>query len=115
MRQRFVESGFRIEAIRSVSYYRIPLLKKVLPANWLAALDGWTQPTGRWFQYSPSIFLKAVPVGAAVEVNSFFKCPICGQAQLQPEAAYLICLNCDVRWGVKDGIYDFKTPLNRID
>jgi ubiquinone/menaquinone biosynthesis C-methylase UbiE len=113
MQQRFSEAGFSVEDIRAVSYYRVPLLKRLLPSNWLATLDGWTQPTGRWFQYSPSLFLKAIPGKGTVEVGTgFFKCPVCHHPQLEPEQTYLLCLNCQRRWEIRDGIYDFKTPMS---
>jgi SAM-dependent methyltransferase len=113
MQARFVEAGFAVQDIRAVSYYRLPWLKKFISARFLATLDGLTQPIGRWIQYSPSLFLKAVPTKTGEDtVTGFFKCPVCHHAPLQVDGARLICANCHRLWERKDGIYDFKTPIN---
>lgn len=113
MRQQFISAGFAIRAVRTVSHYRLPWLKDRLPAPFLAALDGFMQPTGRWFQYAPSVFLEVTPDKPAVaEVTGFFRCPACGNANLQQFETILTCSNCHSRWECRESIYDFKTPLN---
>jgi DNA-directed RNA polymerase subunit RPC12/RpoP len=42
---------------------------------------------------------------------SYFKCPECGHSPLLEKQNYLECSNCGKKWGVKDGIYDFREPL----
>jgi hypothetical protein len=89
-------------------------LKKIVPPQLLATLDGWTQFTGRWWQLTPSIFLKATPQKeAVVDVIGFFKCPVCDSPHLQEKSDALVCQDCGCHWEVKDGIYNFKTPLSK--
>jgi len=54
------EQGFTIRRRLAVSYFRIPLLKRLLPAALLAMADRWLQPTGRFWALSPSVFWQAV-------------------------------------------------------
>ncbi len=53
------ELGFSIEKTLTVSHFRLGLLKRIFPAKLLAALDGFFQPTGAFWQFTPSIFVKA--------------------------------------------------------
>lgn len=121
MRQQFHSAGFHIHHTRSVSHYRINLLKRWLPIPWLVALDGLAQPTGNWWQLTPSVFLQAqVKKSPTSPPTNFFRCPACGSPQLSPmpplpvstTAQALLCTGCQTRWSCQDGIYDFKTPLN---
>jgi ubiquinone/menaquinone biosynthesis C-methylase UbiE/uncharacterized protein YbaR (Trm112 family) len=121
MRRQFESAGFQIKNIRSLSHYRINLLKRLLPTNLLVTLDSWAQPTGNWFQLTPSLFVQAQaqksPTPALID---FFCCPICRSPELvrikpHPNLVseeILVCQNCQRHWSFKDGIYDFKTPLN---
>ncbi len=113
MRRQFKNAGFRLAAIRTVSHFRVPLLKKMFPPTWLAQLDGVAQQTGRWWQLSPSIFLKARPEKADVEKHSsslLFQCPVCGNAPLVDKESGMWCKQCETMWEKRDGIYDFRTP-----
>lgn len=113
MRRQFTTAGFSIEAIRTVSHYRLAWLKRLIPAGVLAWLDGLAQPSGRWWQITPSVFLQAAPnkETSPVPAGIFFKCPACGNTRLQPAENSLDCPACRKRWEFKDGIYNFKTPL----
>jgi len=114
MRRQFTAAGFAIDDIRTVSHYRLPLLKDHLSPHFLARLDGLIQPTGRWFQYAPSVFWKVAPQKPAVtDVAGFFKCPLCGYTDFQRLETMLVCSSCRRQWAFKDGIYDFKTPINK--
>ena len=53
------ELGFSIEKTLTVSHFRLGLLKRIIPARFLAALDGLFQPTGAIWQFTPSVFVKA--------------------------------------------------------
>ncbi len=121
MRQQFQAVGFHIQNTRSVSHYRINLLKRLLPTSWLVRLDSLAQPTGNWWQLTPSLFLQAHPhKPAALLPANFFCCPACGSSELTPTpplpastpADALVCAGCQTRWSCQGGIYDFKTPLN---
>jgi ubiquinone/menaquinone biosynthesis C-methylase UbiE len=112
MRQQLTEASFRVEKVRSVSHFRIPLLKKILPPRWLAAGDALAQPTGQWWQLTPSVFVRARAMkSSSGPPSGFFCCPICRSVDLSPERASLICENCGRHWRTDGGIYDFKTPL----
>lgn len=116
IRQQFEAAGFNINDTRTVSHYRIPFLKKNLPAPLLARLDGFLQPTGRIFQLSPSIFLKASPKKSMSDnASGFFQCPSCTHTHLADHDNFLTCANCDTRWEFRNGIYDFKTPMSVTD
>ncbi len=66
IRRWLTELGFRIETTLTVSHFRLGLLKRILPAGWLAALDGLFQPTGAFVQLTPSVFLRAVVLRLAL-------------------------------------------------
>jgi ubiquinone/menaquinone biosynthesis C-methylase UbiE len=112
IRQQLKAHNFRLEKTRSVSHFRVHLLKKLLPHRWLASLDGLAQPTGQWWQFTPSVFVRAraqkPPVGPT---DGFFCCPVCRSAQLNRQTTALVCSGCGRHWGAEGGIYDFKTPL----
>jgi len=105
------ETGFTVEKKRTVSHFRMGLLKRLVPAQWLAALDGLVQPTGEWFQFTPSVFVRARrvsrdPISAYSGV--IFQCPECGGRPLESKADGLQCPACGRSYLLRDGIYDFR-------
>lgn len=103
------EAGFAVQAVRALSYLRVPFLKRLLPTATLVTIDGWLQPTGQWTQWSPSVFVQAsVPGTAGPLPRSFFQCPACGNPQLHSEPTALHCPACDHTWPVRDGIYELR-------
>lgn len=107
------ELGFEIEKIRTVSHFRVALLKRLLPAALLARLDALVQWTGDWFQYTPSVFLRARLPGQSQAVSSeaierFFKCPRCSAHPLQRQPDAMVCTQCQAVWPIEEGIYNFK-------
>ena len=108
--------GFTIEKTLTVSHFRMALLKRVAPTGLLVWLDSLVQPSGAWWQLTPSVFVRARVVGRTVsptyippqDILLCFRCPACGHAPLIEKNDYLACPNCKCKWGVKDGIYDFK-------
>ncbi len=118
VRQWLADAGFKVEHQRTVSHFRLGVLKRLLPAAALAAADALAQPTGDWLQFSPSVFVRgsvgAKPNGKVKEpkeLRELFRCPIC-KGKLQSQPAEMQCVNCGRRWGFKDGIYDFKEELS---
>ncbi len=112
------ELGFSIEKILTVSHFRLALLKRLVSAKLLAALDGLFQHTGALWQFTPSVFLKAKVKGEPhqiielpLNVINLFKCPECGSGNLQDNNEYLLCPTCQARWAVSDGIYDFREKM----
>lgn len=107
------EAHLAPRAIRALSYFRLPLLKRLVPTNLLVALDAALQPTGQFIQLSPSLFVRTQAVGDSpyASPNQIFRCPECGCVELNNHGDHLQCSGCDRRWAVRDGIYDFKEPL----
>lgn len=114
MRERLAEAGFHVKHQRTVSHFRLPLLKRFVPARALAGLDGLCQPTGAWWQLTPSVFVHCTVTGPAEKepVPGLFRCPACGNADLRQSHELLACEGCGRRWPIEDGIYNFKTPLS---
>jgi len=120
IRKWLLELGFEIQKVLAVSHFRIGVLKRLFPAGFLAALDGLVQPTGAFWQLSPSIFLRARvesqqpmdhPGTTSQDVLDFFRCPHCGTYPLQNKGEYLLCGGCGKKWAIKDGIYDFREAI----
>ncbi len=104
--------GLQREAVRTVSHFRLGWLKRLLPTRLLVALDGLVQPTGRWWQWSPSVFVRARasedrPVAAE---DSFFCCPDCRAPLGLPAEHDLTCPGCGKVWRYQDHIYNFRDP-----
>ncbi len=115
MRRQFSAAGFDITDIRSVSHFRIPLLKKVFPAKLLAAMDGMAQRTGKWWQLTPSIFLQVTPqkdAAASVLAQNVFRCPVCGNEHLTIDDHGAACHQCGAVWEKRGGIYNFREPAH---
>jgi ubiquinone/menaquinone biosynthesis C-methylase UbiE len=104
--------GLEREAVRTVSHFRIQLLKRFLPTRLLASLDALVQPTGARWQLSPSVFVRS---RAAAEKDPapegvFFRCPACGRPlEGLPPVASLSCA-CGETWTRNGAIYDFRWP-----
>ena len=108
------QNQFSIQRQLTVSHFRIPFLKKIIPLNWLVALDAAAQLTGNWWQLTPSVFVRAQAQGGllASEAMSMFCCPECGSSPLSEGQLALTCNQCLRKWEIRDGIYDFRHPLN---
>ena len=113
MRDRLAEAMFHVKHQRTVSHFRLPLLKRWIPAAGLAALDGFCQPTGAWWQLTPSVFVQSQREGETEQPTSrlLFRCPACGSAELDESSEAVSCKACGRHWPVEDGIYNFKAPL----
>jgi len=116
IRQWLGSLGFSIEKTLTVSHFRLGLLKRIIPASLLAAVDGLFQPTGALFQLTPSVFVKAVLPGSPnvdipLNVTDLFKCPDCGSGNLKEKEDHVACPSCGAKWAVKDGIYDFREKV----
>jgi len=122
IRNWLTELGFSIEKTLTVSHFRLGLLKKIIPAKLLAALDGLFQPTGAFLQFTPSVFVQAKmkeinggkPNEIPLKLIQLFKCPECGNEKLEEKIDHLFCSNCKAQWAVRDGIYDFREKINKL-
>ena len=113
--------GFVIEKTLALSHFRVGFLKRIIPTNILVFLDSLFQWTGAFWQFTPSVFVKAVSDRQAsfikniknqeMNVLSYFKCPDCGHSPLVEKHDYLECGNCSRKWEVKAGVYDFREPM----
>ena len=109
------DAGFETERRLAVSYFRLGLLKRHVPTGLLVRLDRLLQPTGQIAPFSPSVFTRNCAVGAAPPAaldGPLFKCLDCGQP-LHEDGETVTCANCGARWPIDDGIYDFKTRLDK--
>ena len=113
MRQRLAEAMFHVKRILTASHFRLPVLKTLVPARTLATLDGLCQPTGAWWQLTPSVFFQCgiERSSDATPTGQIFRCPACGSSDLNASPEALACQQCQRRWPIKDGIYHFKEPL----
>jgi SAM-dependent methyltransferase len=110
--------GFQIEKTLTVSHFRLGILKRLLPASLLAAMDGLAQPTGALWQLTPSVFVKALvgrdaipTLSASHNILECFQCPECTTHPLIDQTDHLDCPGCGRKWAFRDGIYDFRDPL----
>jgi hypothetical protein len=89
----------------------------MVPTSILVFLDSISQWTGAFWQLSPSVFMRAKlqdgkePEKIPENLILFFKCPACGHSPLINKENYLECSNCQKKWEVKDGIFDFREPI----
>ncbi len=111
MSETLAAAGFSIERELAVSHFRMPLLKRLVPAATLAAADGAVQGIGAAWKLTPSIFVRCAAPGhrPASLPASLFHCPECGGA-LTPGDDALDCAACGRRWSTAGGLYDFKEP-----
>ena len=111
------ELGFVIEKTLALSHFRVGFLKRIIPTSILVFLDSLLQWTGAFWQFTPSVFVKARVAQNAIlhhgqdNILSYFKCPDCMHSPLAEKHNYLECTNCKKKWEVKDGIYDFREEL----
>lgn len=113
MRRWLHENQFEVERQLTVSHFRMSWAKRLLPLGLLVGLDSFFQPTGAFLQYTPSVFVRSRATGESprAKEDSFFKCPACGTALPMEKNSELACPGCGRRWGVKNGIYNFKEVI----
>jgi ubiquinone/menaquinone biosynthesis C-methylase UbiE len=108
------EASFETRRRLALSYFRVGLLKRMVPVPLLVFLDRLLQPTGQIAPYSPSVFTLNYAAGntppAAVD-GPLFRCPTCG-GRLHQEDAMMVCDTGDGRWAIHDGMYDFKETVS---
>jgi ubiquinone/menaquinone biosynthesis C-methylase UbiE len=107
---RLREAHFETRRRLAVSYFRMEVVKRIVPLSLLVLLDRLLQPTGQLAPFSPSVFTLNYASGdtpsAAVD-GPPFKCLNCGGALRQTDSM-LICEHGDGCWAIHDGVYDFK-------
>ncbi|MBN1261327.1 MAG: class I SAM-dependent methyltransferase [Anaerolineae bacterium] len=100
------------ETVRTVSHFRIGWLKRLMPVSWLVKLDALAQPTGAWWQWSPSVFARsrASTQKPGAQPGTFFACPACGEPLGAPPQAAFTCPQCSKVWQREGAIYNFRDP-----
>ena len=106
-------AGFVVRRRLPVSFFRVGALKEHLPTDVLASLDSLLQYTG--LMVTPSIFVQAASdqrsaFSTTDDEDDIFACPETG-APLHREGDTLVSKATGLRWAIRDGIYDFKAPL----
>jgi SAM-dependent methyltransferase len=107
-------AGFETLRRVPVSWLRLGVLKRYLPARLLAEWDGLLQGSG-WL-VSPSVFTLNSARSEVAAVNNLaltgeaiLACPLSG-SPLTRDGDTLVSAD-GTRWAVRDGIYDFRAPL----
>ena len=109
--EQLARAGLQRQAVRTVSHFRMGLLKRLFPTSWLVALDTLAQPTGRWWQWSPSVFVRAAAGEKdAAPMGLFFACPECGTPLGAPPESAFTCTGCSRTWRRQGSIYNFREP-----
>jgi len=113
IRERLADVGLLVQEQRTVSHFRLDLLKRLAPTGLLVKLDQLCQPTGALWQLTPSVFVRCAARSDKLVAppRAFFRCPICGSVALKEKDAVLNCADCGALFAVRDGIYDFKSPI----
>lgn len=114
IQQQLRRAGFEPGPMLTVSHYRLPLLKRLLPVALLVAMDQLAQHSGRWWQLSPSVFVSSRhPAGTPAVAPTFFACPHCRTPLNDERDGRLVCPleGCGRQWRVENGLYDFKEPI----
>jgi hypothetical protein len=117
--QRWLQDlDFRIQKILTVSHFRLGLFKRFIPTGILVALDSFFQWTGKFWQLTPSVFVRAGldgerGVSVPEDIINWFKCPKCENSLLEFQKDYIHCASCNSNWAVRDGIFDFREPLSQ--
>ncbi len=115
MEKELKANGFDPGRRLSVSHFRLPLLKRIVPTGLLSRLDSIAQLSGDLVQLSPSVFVscESPEEGLVADSDAFFACPDCLTPLGDPEENRLICPNaeCQHHWSFVDNIYDFKNHL----
>ncbi len=116
MRSQVTQLGFDVRRAVPVSWFRLGILKRSLPTRLLTELDMLLQRSG--WTISPSVFLdlqfksqmgKRTPPSAA-DALAILRCPRSGSL-LRKDGDVLVN-DSGARWGIREGVYDFRQPLD---
>lgn len=125
MWEQFAQSKLTVRQQLAVSHFRTPVFKRLVPPAWLAKADSWLYGVGGRYPLSPSVFVQATAAGddditptsaldAGSDVTDLFCCSVCGSDRtfVQDEPSRLRCVHCETVFAKRDGIWDFKEPLD---
>lgn len=103
-------AGFAIEQELALSHFRLGLLKQHIPPRWLAGMDSLLFTPGAHLKVSPSVMARATVQKECLSSPGFFRCVLCGSADMVESADHVRCQSCGKQWPVRNGIYDMRTP-----
>lgn len=111
------KSNFKSQKCLSVSFYRVPFLKKVFPEYILSLLERLSQFLFSWSKLSPSIFLKNIKIIENVDQQTPFIrdfddtlcCPKC-RSEIKFSKNDIKCTNCSETFPKQGNIYDLRYP-----
>ncbi|MBI9044457.1 MAG: methyltransferase domain-containing protein [Anaerolineaceae bacterium] len=105
--------NFVVERQLTVSHLRMNFLKKIIPIKLMIAMDSLFQLTGDMWQLTPSVFARTQAVGdtSKVAIGGFFRCPSCGNQELEDTPPEIICPDCQRVYPVVNDIYDFRLDV----
>lgn len=115
MQEQLKQHAFQIEQRIPVSFLRLRSLKQRLPIEALLNVERVLQQS-QWM-VSPSIFIQSRAVGESAPLpaihhpDELFVAPQ-SHLPLQREGETLVEVTSGQRWAIRDGIYDFKAPLD---
>jgi hypothetical protein len=115
IKQELEKAGFDLKARVPVSFFRVGALKQHVHTSFLVTMDSLLQLTGLLF--TPSIFTVSTATGqtpdnlAAAQPESLFLCPETGNPLIR-EGDVMVNQQDGLRYAIRDGIYDFKVPLD---
>lgn len=109
-----IENDFKVEKKLSVSNLRSGIIKKLLSAKILLALENLLQNILSFTTFGPSQYRKLRKVGnqtitPARDVYEILCCPKC-KGELDKKSSNLICRNCKEEFPINYGIYDLRWP-----
>ncbi|MCX7839476.1 MAG: methyltransferase domain-containing protein [Anaerolineae bacterium] len=105
--------NFIVRERRSVSFFRLALLKRLVPVPILAALDGILQSPLSNLYLSPSVFFRAESCKPGVSRlnTALWRCPACHSTTIVSARDALVCQTCERVYPIVDGIIDFKAQM----
>lgn len=106
------EAGFVPGRQAAVSFFRLPALKRAVPASALARVDALLQPLLAPLSPAPSQFVCSRAEGGAASTlpprGRLFRCPDCGYAPLVDGHQAVECPSCGRSFPIINGVYVFK-------
>ena len=123
MWDQFDHARLRVQRQLAVSHFRVPVMKRVVPAGVLARMDSWLFEVGGRYPLAPSVFVQVdapeTAMGADISSDSgsvveLFCCPSClsERSFFQAGSDLIACRVCETRYARRAGIWDFKEPAD---
>ncbi len=97
-------AGLVVRERRGASHFRLGLLKRVVPASWLAAADELAGTILARAALGPSQYLRVARLHGSASYDGLWRCPACGQGPLAATSEGLPCPACNRLWPRRDGI-----------